>query len=264
VAVAFFIVVVVTAGASGVALLVWPGSTDRYFSWALRPHGAASLIGGFYVASAVVFGWALALPWRQVRPLVVAVLGLAVPTLVLSLVHDEVFDFGRWQAVAWVVLFGVAPLFAVAILLTARREPGRGSILRGYPRVGLALLAIVLAALGVMVWLDATRDEVARHSPVDLVGLTGAYLGAWCSFLAILCGWAAARGRWDDARMALFSLAVATAGATVAFARSMGELRHPLAALVVSSALSVLTVATYATSRPDARTRLRSTRNDDA
>ena len=84
--------VVVAAGASGVALLVAPASTDRYFSWTLRPPGAAALIGGFYLASAIVFGAALRLPWRQVRPVLVAVLGLAVPTLVLTFNHDEVFD----------------------------------------------------------------------------------------------------------------------------------------------------------------------------
>jgi hypothetical protein len=57
--VTFFSVVVVAAGASGAALLVAPGSTERYFSRTLRPPAAAAVIGGFYLASAGVFGWAL-------------------------------------------------------------------------------------------------------------------------------------------------------------------------------------------------------------
>ena len=82
---ALLVIVVVAAGASGAALLIAPGETDRYFSWTLRPPAAAALIGGFYLASAVVFAVALALPWSQVRTLVVGVYGLAVPTLVLTL-----------------------------------------------------------------------------------------------------------------------------------------------------------------------------------
>lgn len=195
--VAFFLIVVVAAGASGVALLTAPGSTDRYFSWRLRPPGAAALIGGQYLASAVVFAWGLTLSGREARALVVGVLGLAVPTLVLTIVHDEVFDFGRWQALAWVGLFVTAP-FSATVLLAARRpspagDPGGGA-LPAVCRAGLALLALALAAVAVLIWFDATRDDVIRASPVDLVRLTGTYLGAWCSFLAMICGFAALTG----------------------------------------------------------------------
>jgi hypothetical protein len=57
-------------------LLVAPGSTGRYFSWTLRPRAAAAVIGGLYVASAIVFAWALTASRRQARPLVVGILGL--------------------------------------------------------------------------------------------------------------------------------------------------------------------------------------------
>lgn len=79
----FFAIVVVAAGASGVSLLAWPGSTDRYFSWTLNPPAAAALIGGFYLASAVVFGWALTRPWREAKALLVGVLGLVAAAGVL-------------------------------------------------------------------------------------------------------------------------------------------------------------------------------------
>src|SRR5690606_31021704 len=98
-AAAFCVVVAMAAGASSVALLVWPGDTEDYFSWPLRPSAAAALIGGLYLASSALFGWVLTLPWRQARSLFVGSLGLSVPTLVLTIVHDEVFDPDRWQAV---------------------------------------------------------------------------------------------------------------------------------------------------------------------
>lgn len=247
---AFFAIVVVAAGASGVALLLAPGSTERYFSWTLRPPAAAALIGGFYLASAAVFGWALTLPWRQARSLVVGVLGLAVPTLVLTFVHDEVFDFGRWQAVAWVALFVVAPVFATAILASHPAGGAEGPELRPGSRAVLALLAAALAVVAVLVWADATRDDVARAGPVDLVRLTGAYLGAWCSFLAVLCGWATAGGSWDHARAPLVTVAVAAGGALVAVLRSAGDVHRPVITLLVTSGVLLAAVLTYLQNRP--------------
>lgn len=244
--------VTVVAGASGVALLVAPESTDRYFSWTLRPPAAAALIGGFYLASAAAFGIALTLPWRQVRPLMAAVLGLTVPTLVLTLVHDEVFDFSRWQAIAWVALFVAAPGATAAILATSRvpSAPDRSPSLRLWSRLGLAALGVILAAIALLVWLDASRDDVARYSPVDLVRLTGTYLGAWCSFLAVLCGWAACRGRWDDGRIALITLATAGCGASIGLLRSLQEIGHPAVAFPAALAIAVAAMATYAVNRP--------------
>lgn len=246
----FFSIVVVAAGASGAALVIAPGSTEQYFSWTLQPPGAASVIGGFYLASAAVFGWALTLPWRQARSLMVGVLGLAVPTLVLTLVHDEVFDFGRWQAVGWAALFVAAPVSATAMLVLRRVDDGGGPAVRSGTRALLGLLAVALGIVAVLVWADATRDDVARVGPIDLVRLTGAYLGAWCSFLAALSGWAAARGTWDAARVPLMTIAAAAGGALVGFLRSIGDLRHPAVTFLVCSGLLIGAVLTYRRSRP--------------
>ena len=248
--VVFFSIVVVAAGVSGAALMVAPGSTERYFSWTLRPPAAAALIGGFYLASAAVFAWALTLPWRQARSLVVGVLGLAVPTLVMTLVHDEVFDFGRWQALLWVGLFVTAPVTASALLTVQRGVETGGPALGAGSRVGLGLLASVLGVLAVLIWFDATRDDVARLGPVDLVRLTGAYIGAWCSFLAVLCGWAAALGTWDAARVPLMTVSAAAGGALIAFLRSIADLSRPVLTVVVTSILLTGAAAAYRRNRP--------------
>ena len=241
---------VVAAGASGTALLVAPGSTHRYFSWTLRPPGAAALIGGFYLASAVVFTWALTLPRRQARALMVGVLGLAVPTLVLTVVHDEVFDFDRWQALAWVGLFVTAPVSATALLVLLRSREAAARPLPGWCRAALAALGVVLAIVAVLVWVDATRADVIRFSPVDLVRLTGTYLGAWCSFLAVVCAHAAVTGRWDEGRVAFVTLGAAAAGATVALLRTIADVRHPVVALLVCAGVAALAGVMYRASRP--------------
>lgn len=235
----FFGIVVAAAGASGVALLVAPGFTDRYFSWTLNPPAAAALIGGFYLASAVVFGWALTLPWRAARTLLVGVLGLAVPTLVLSIVHNEVFDFDRWQALAWMGLFLTAPVAASLLLLTGERV-GAGPPVVGWARAVLAGLSVVLLLVGALVWGDGTRTSLP--SPVDLIRLTGTYLGAWCSFLGLLCGYAAATGGRDEGRVAFVTVAVASAGAALGFIRSIGDIRHPAASVGVCAMVGGLAV----------------------
>lgn len=228
----FFAIVVVAAGVSGVALLVAPGSTDRYFSWTLNPPAAAALIGGFYLASAVVFAWGMRLPWPAARALLVGVLGLAVPTLVLSIVHDEVFDLSRWQALAWMALFLTAPVSATLLLVTGPRAERRVAV-DGRVRAVLGALAGTLLVVGALIWGDETRADLVDASPVDLIRLTGTYLGAWCSFLGLLCGYAAVAGGRDESRAALVTVAVAAAGAALAFVRMLGDIRHPTAALLV-------------------------------
>lgn len=249
-AVAFLVIVVLAAGVTGAVLLAAPGETDDYFSWTLRPSGAAALIGGLYLASALVFGVAMGLPWSQVRPMVIGVLGLAVPTLVLTAIHDEVFDFTRWQAIGWVALFVAASAFVTALLATRPPEPASAHRLQHRTRMGLAVLALAFAALAVAIWIDPIRDEISGSSPVELVRLTGTYLGAWCFFLALLCAVAVVGGTWDHARLPLLAVAAAAAGAIAAFLRTYSDVRHPLASLVVSAGLLVLAVLVYRSERP--------------
>jgi hypothetical protein len=192
----------------------------------------------------------LTLRWSQVRPLFVGVLALTTPTFVLTVIHDQVFDFDRWQAVVWLALFAGAPVSAVVILATARREEADGPPLSDWSRVVLAVTAVALTVLAVAIWVDDWRDEVSRAGPVDLIGLTGTYLGAWCAFAAGLTGWAAGRGRWDDARLPIVAVAAVAGGLTVAFLRTLDDVRHPAAALTVAIALGVAAVGLYLAERP--------------
>ncbi len=75
--------------------------------------------------------------------------------------------------------------------------------------------------------------------------LTGAYLGAWCSFLAVLCLSAASTGGGDEGRVAFVTLGAASAGAALAFIRSLQDVRHPAVALLVCASVAVLAAAMY-------------------
>ena len=218
-----FLIVTVVAGLVGLVMLIDPGSTGDYFSWALGPPPLAALVGGFYVASTVVFGLAAGRPWGEVRGLVVAVLGLTLPTLVATLVHQEVFDFSRPVAVVWIVLFVGSPAtFGTILFLRRRVRVDPGPPLPAGLRVALGLVAAALLALAVLCWVD--RSTAASIVPYSLPPMGAAFLGAWALFLALLAGWPALRGGWNEARIPLIGFAAYATGGVVAGLRSVDDL----------------------------------------
>ena len=203
----------------GVAMLVAPGSTGRYFSWQLAPAPLAALVGACYLASATVFGWAAFRErWAGQRGLVVAVLGLAGPTLVATARHHDVFDFGRWQAVAWVLLFAASVTSFGTLAIVRRRQPAAGSlVLRPAGRAALAALAGIYAGAAATLWADPYW--VSEHGPIAAGPLGLRFMGSWAAFLAIGAAYAATHRSWEEARMNVLALAVfplAALGATVA------------------------------------------------
>jgi hypothetical protein len=215
--------VALAAGGTGLVLLAFPGSTPHYFSWGLSPPALASLIGGSYVASLFVFGLALTREWNEVRGLVTGTLALTIPMVAVTFVHLDVFDFGRWQAWAWVLLFIGSPLSFGAVLV--RRGAGRseGARLAAWACALAGLLALGFLTLAIALWWSPAR--VSTWFPFQLPPLGGGVLGCWSSFLAFLAGWAALRGRREEARIPLLGLAAFMVGALVGAARSFGDLQ---------------------------------------
>jgi hypothetical protein len=223
--VGFFGLVVLASGGTGLTLLIWPGSTERFFSWALDPEAAAALIGGLYVASSALFAWSLTRSWAEARSLCVGVYGLTVPTLLSTIVHDELFDAGRWQAWAWWILFVSAPPAITVVLVANRHRPvGQLHPLLGWVRGVLGLVGVLLGGLALAILFEPVRSDIAASGPVELVGLTGAYLGAWCAFVAAQVLWAAWRGTQEEAVVPAAALALTTTGALVAALRTFSQL----------------------------------------
>jgi hypothetical protein len=221
---ALFVIVAVVAGIAGIIMLIAPASTDRYFSWPIGPQSVAATVGGFYVASAFVFGLAaIGEDWPGARGLCFGVLALTIPTLAATARHHDVFDFGRWQAVAWVTLFVASPLAYGTILVLQRgRVTGSGEQLRRWVRPVLWVLATGYAALAVVIWF--ALDTASERAPFALMALSGRFLGCWAAFLAVLAAFAAICNRWNDARIPLLALAAWPAGALLAALTRYGDL----------------------------------------
>jgi hypothetical protein len=240
-----FLIVAVVAGIAGVVMVVIPEDTDDYFAWALAPSPLASIVGGLYVASAVVFGIAAGTRWAAGRGLCVGVLALTLPTLAATFAHREVFDFSRALAVIWVILFIGSPLTYATILVLLRREGGpAGPLLPGPARAGLGVLALVYLAGAIALLADPT----AFPAPFDMPPMGGRFLGAWCLLMAVMAAWPALRGR-REARIPLIALVAFPAGALLAALRSLGDMEAGsarttwivvLAALTAVGALALL------------------------
>ncbi len=241
---ALFGIVVLLAGVTGLVMLAFPGSTDRYFSWRLSPPPIASLVGGFYVASAALFGLAVPRPWREVRGLCVAILVFSATTVVVTSRHWDTFDFGRWQAWAWVVVFPAVTLTVGTILVRGGRPPGRGLRLVPWSRAVLGVLATLFGALAVLLWFFLPRAQ--RGSPFFLPPLGGRYVGCWMAFLCVLAAWAALRAYWDEARLPLLGLVAFTGASLLAAVRTLTGLTPLGRRLGYLTFLSVLLLASFA------------------
>jgi len=227
---AAFLMLVVAAGLVGLALLIVPRSAAAFFAWGLAPESLAAFAGGVYVGSAALYAAGLRAPWRQARALVAAAVVLSVSVFTITLVHLDVFDLGRLQAWAWLVLFAGFGVTTIALLVIGGRaqrsdsaEPpsdlrGVGSRTRradselGRPtRALFAAVAVALLAVGVGLWID----------PTGLPPLGGRFAGSWTVMLGFLAGWAAVANTREEAWLPALALVALPAGALLAAARTL-------------------------------------------
>ncbi len=223
------------------ALLAFPGSTPRYFSWPLAPTPAAALVGGFYVASIFTFGAALTRDWAQTRALAVASLGLTIPTFIATLVHHAVFDLSRPQAIAWLIIFGTAPVVFVVMLAgipSAKTDPAR--TLPGWARTVAAMLGVGFALGAAALWIDPSGSVAwLSFGPPPM---TGRFLGAWAAFLCLLSSWIVLRPA-AETRIAAVGLTAFGGGAAAAGLRTLGQLdQGPRRVVFILMAVAVMLV----------------------
>jgi hypothetical protein len=215
------IVVATAAGIVGAIMLIAPTSTGTYFAWALGPPGLAALVGGFYVVSAPVFGYAGTRPVVEVRGLAAAVLAFTVPTLVATYLHRDIFDFSRLMAMAWVVLFIASPITFGLLLWPSRhaQPPPNDPRLNSAARIVLAVLAVAFAGLAFWFWVTTSGPV-----PFEVAPLGARFLATWLAFFAVLAGWPALRPTRAEARVPLLSLVAYGVGGLLAAAVHPGQL----------------------------------------
>lgn len=254
------VVVALVAGPAGVVMLVAPADTDSYFSWPIGPPPLAATVGSFYVASAILFAVAAARDdWFRIRGLCVGVLALTLPTILSTVYDRDVFDFGRWQAVAWVLLFVMSPIAFSTVLFAQRRLLAPGpSALPASARSLSSVLAVGYAALAVACWIDP--EGLGSHGPFAMVSLSGRFVGSWAGFLATLAAYSVVRNRRSEAFVPALGLTIWPIAALVAALRSFDDLVSGarksiyfavLVGLAVASASLIAATREHPPSRPE-------------
>ena len=218
--------VAVAASVSGVALLAFPGSTADFFSWPLAPPPLATLIGGLYVASGFVYARAAVAPWAELRIMIVGIVALTIPIFTSTLAHLEVFDFGRLQAWAWVVLFGGFLVTATAVLLCEPASRSRDAVRFSLAaRVAATGIAIALLIMSIALWIDPTGG--AAVLPFTPAPLSGRVLGGWTFLFAVFAAFIAIDGSVGRGRLPALAMVSFPAGALAAAIRSFSDLSPP-------------------------------------
>lgn len=218
-------VVAVVAGLAGTVMLAIPEDTDRYFSWPIGPPPLASLVGGFYLASALTFAvLGLRGDWPASRGVCFGIVAFTLPTAAATLRHRDLFDWGRWQAVAWVALFVGSPLAFSSFLFLLRGRTTDGERLP--PRWSRPVLGCLAACYAVLAFaLLFAPGRLQEASPFALPGLSGRFLGSWCAFLAVLATFALRRNRSNEATVPLMALVLWPVAAGLAALRSFDDLQ---------------------------------------
>lgn len=182
---------------AGVQLFVFPLDTETRFAWTIRsPMTAVFLGAAYWSAVGLELTGALAREWTVARVAVPAVFVFTTLTLVVTLVHLDLFHLGPEHPTVtssvtwgWIAVYAVVPvLMALAWWLQSRAgtavPPAEG--LPRALRVILGVLALGLGALGIALLVAPEWADAAW--PWPLTPLTGRAVGAWNVGLAVAAG----------------------------------------------------------------------------
>ena len=161
-----------------------------FFSWGLAPATVAALVGGCYLAAALTYGVGIRRPAAHAG-LLIGILTLSVPIFVVTLRHLDAFDFARWQAWAWVVLFAAFPVAAaIGLIIAFRRstEIVSESRLPAWQRAVAGVIGAGLLTVAGALWWGGPG-----LLPVRASAFGAELLGCWAFFVATLAGWVVLR-----------------------------------------------------------------------
>jgi hypothetical protein len=175
-------------------LYILSGSTDRYFSWTIKPALTAAFLGAGYAAGFVLVVLGLrSRAWAQARAAVVTVAVFAALTLVATLLHLDKFHFHSGGTVAqfaawfWLGVYIVVPVALTALIVRQERAPGadpqRRDPVPSWLVAAFGLQGLIM--LGVGVALFVAPSTATTLWPWPLTPLTARVVAAWLIAFAV-------------------------------------------------------------------------------
>jgi hypothetical protein len=170
------------------------GSTDKYFSWTIKPALTAAFLGAGYAAGLVLVVLGLrSRTWAQARAAVVTVAVFATLTLIATLLHLDKFHFGaggvvaRFAAWFWLGVYVVVPVALIALIAHQQRAPGtdpeRRDPVPSWLVIAFALQGLVMLVVGVALFVVPSTAKSLW--PWTLTPLTARVVAAWLIAFAV-------------------------------------------------------------------------------
>ncbi len=170
----------------GPMLFLFPGHTDVTWSWQILPAMSAVVVGAGYIFGACsITTLLLRNQWHSLNIAVFATWAFSVAMALATLLHLDRFFVGTPRFYIWFLLYLLLPVaLPVAWFFNRRygapRQPGE--VVFHLPlRLGLLLLGVLLAALGVFMF--AAPGAAAVFWPWRLTPLMSQVIGGWVLFV---------------------------------------------------------------------------------
>jgi hypothetical protein len=218
-----YVATFLTFGA-GIPLFLMPEQTDRFFSWTINPPLTAAWLGATFWASSIIVFLAARQPiFAWLRPAMPGGLLFVWLMMGATLLHLDRFHLTQATGLAWVAVYLAVPPVLTFILWQQFTAPGgdppRIALLPVWLRLGFALYAVVITAIGLSLYL--LPQQVAGAWPWTLTPLTARAMAAWLIPLGVIAG-------------------------QVAWENDFGRVRAVMVGAVVFAVLHLLAVGRYA------------------
>ena len=255
---------------AGFQLFVLSEQTATTFAWTVKSFlTAASLGAAYWSAVPVEFLAARQKAWAKARVSVPGVWTFTTLTLLLTIVHADLFHFSsadpvpRAAAYLWLGIYAGVPLAMLVAAFVQLRTPG-GDPPREHPLPAWLRVAFLVEGIGALVVgfaLFVAPDATRPLWPWSLTTLTARAIGAWLLAIAVFLVHAVREGDLARLRPVGGGLTLFGLLELVALARYPGEVAWgaPAAWLYLLFLASLLPMGLYAWFGPGILARLRRT-----
>lgn len=212
---------------TAIPLLLAPGRTELYFSWAINPDLTPLLMGAGYGAGTYYFyRIATVDKWHTIHVLLLPGTLFAWGLTLATILHWDAFIPNHAPTYAWVVLYVVVPFLLPALWFYNRRtDPGvtrtESSLIPTPIRWTIAGVGAVLTA--VLVFMYVSPEMLIEHDPWALSPLTARTLVSWALLFSLFCITFAFDARWTAFKIPIETIVLWGALALSAFVRSWDD-----------------------------------------
>jgi hypothetical protein len=183
----------------GPILVLFPGSTEDYWSWPIQPDMSAVWVGSAYTFGAVAISTMLLRGrWTEAIVPVISTWPFSVVMLAATIIHNDRFFLGTLNYYVWLAIYVYLP-FALPVMyfLNGRQDPGvsvTDTLLPVRLRVVLSVAGAVTALYGLLLIFEA--NTVLDTWPWQLTPLMAKVIGGWLLFIATGTLWTAIEARY--------------------------------------------------------------------